>query len=67
MSETLRMQAAGSGVKRVMRGDRIIGFALGLSNGKWGAFTRDDVPATATAFSKPTRVLEWFERNEPAD
>jgi len=45
---------------RIMEGTAIVGFAMRMSNGKWGAYTTDDIRLTRLTFSKPAEVRDWF-------
>jgi hypothetical protein len=45
---------------RIMRDGEIIGFALALSNGRWGAFDAHDRPLCGLKFASPRQVRDWI-------
>jgi hypothetical protein len=51
--------------KRIILGEgNIVGLALALSDGRWGAFSLEERPLTERRFPSPQAVAKWFDEVE---
>lgn len=52
-------------VKRVMRGPRVVGMALKLTNGNWRAADQSEMAVTPREFKTLRDLCRWFTENVP--
>lgn len=62
----LKLEKLDSKVQRVVDGEVIVGFAMKLSSGRWGATDTEATLLTRKTFETASAVLGWFgERARP--
>lgn len=57
----MKIEKIDRAVTRIVDGDRAIGLALLLTNGKWGAFDLDQNRLSPRTFLSARRVMAFFE------
>lgn len=62
----MRLETCGDpNARRIEAGGDLIGFAVKLSNGRWGAYDTRERPLTKRTFANPKTVLRWFKDMNP--
>ncbi len=63
----MKMERIDKVVTRIVEGDQAIGFALLLTNGKWGAFDLNQNRLTPEKFLSARMVMAFFEQRSPKE